>query len=120
MPRWGAAAAPSCGCDAICARAVLAANKLQSRAATRSFDRVRIDPPRLPTVSCANGPPSSLRRAATRSRRCATVRRLDHAVALMLVSAALHAGWNLAMRRHGDAPAASVLLLSIGSCVTLV
>jgi len=37
----------------------------------------------------------------------------------MLVSAALHAGWNLAMRRHGDAPAASVLLVCLSSVVTL-
>ena len=37
----------------------------------------------------------------------------------MLLSAALHAGWNLAMRRHGDAPAATVLLMS-GSCCLIL
>lgn len=37
----------------------------------------------------------------------------------MLISAALHAGWNLAMRRHGDAPAASVLLVGLSCSVTL-
>jgi uncharacterized membrane protein len=37
----------------------------------------------------------------------------------MLASAALHAGWNLAMRRHGDAPAASVLLLALTCFMTV-
>ena len=37
----------------------------------------------------------------------------------MLISAALHAGWNLAMRRLGDAPAASVLLVCLSCVVTL-
>ncbi len=44
---------------------------------------------------------------------------MESAVPIMLVSALLHAGWNLAMRRHGDAPAATVLLLGISCCVTL-
>jgi drug/metabolite transporter (DMT)-like permease len=37
----------------------------------------------------------------------------------MLLSAALHAGWNLLMRRHYDAPAATVLLMALACCVTL-
>ena len=38
----------------------------------------------------------------------------------MLGSAALHAGWNLALRRHSDAPAATVLLLCVASLLTLL
>src|SRR2546422_1068909 len=44
---------------------------------------------------------------------------MDRAVLIMLVSAALHATWNTAMRRHRDARAASVLLLGMSCCVTL-
>lgn len=38
----------------------------------------------------------------------------------MLASAALHAGWNLAVRRQADAPAATLLLLALCCLMTVV
>ena len=41
-------------------------------------------------------------------------------VALVLASAALHAGWNFALRRHGDSPAATALVLAGSVAVALL